>query len=243
MQDKLNTNTNKKGGNRDGEWISNLFPNRVKCAACNGTISTHNAKCGDVIQRYFKCSTARQDNTKCQCRRMLVINAIEEDFFLLFQKEHPSELLGKQTTSHQLKVAKLNVAIKAEEKTQDDISKMFGKYPVKAIDKALAESTARMDALTTQRDELSQAQRAISNAPSSVVNIRKALNLADDNLDKAANQIVKALADLETRKRLVQYLPNIVDHLTVDLEKGSYTITTKDGKTSGNRSVVDLPTL
>ncbi len=75
LQIKLSQNKGRKGGTKS-RWHSNLFPNRVRCAACGASVTTHNTKGGKGKPlRYFRC--------KCQLGG-LPIAKIEKDFFLSF---------------------------------------------------------------------------------------------------------------------------------------------------------------
>lgn len=247
LQTKLAENRNKKGGPREGEWISNLFPNRVKCAHCGGTVSTQNGRCGKVIQRYYKCHDARLDQAKCHVRRMLVITAVEQDFFLLFLRQHPSELIGKHTARHQAEIARLNAEIKRMDALLDRVAEDYRQYPSERLAKEMAAFEAKKAGLVTLREETNRAMLAQSKAPAAMQDIRRALALMDgddvSHFDRAATQVIDALQSPEVRRRLVQLLPSIVDHITVDLEKGAYSITTTDQRTTGFRSVVDVPTI
>ena len=86
LQAKLSQNKGRRGGKRGNDWISNLFPNRVRCAACGASVTTHNTKGGadtykgTTVRRYYRCSA------KCRAyfREMARIDAVEIDFFMLF---------------------------------------------------------------------------------------------------------------------------------------------------------------
>jgi hypothetical protein len=78
----LSRNTGRKGGTKSG-WHSNLFPNRIRCAACGASVTTHNVDGGKgkpKTTRYYRCSA------KCRTfhRAMVRIDAVEVDFFMLF---------------------------------------------------------------------------------------------------------------------------------------------------------------
>ncbi|MGO8678047.1 MAG: recombinase family protein [Limisphaerales bacterium] len=79
LQAKLKQNEARKGGTKSG-WHSSLFPNRVWCASCKASVTTHNAKGGLRVRRYYRCSA------RCGTyySKMVRIDAVESDFFMLF---------------------------------------------------------------------------------------------------------------------------------------------------------------
>lgn len=243
LQTKLNDNQKRKGGTRTGDWIANLFPNRCVCSNCKGHITTSQGR----NARYYMCLDSRLHPDKCEVRRMLNIQDIEEDFFLLFLKQYPSELIGKNTIDFQTKIANVNARIKDVEREQEDASQLLGKFPVKALEKKFGEIQSQMDQLVKERDELKRQMTTATNAPDAITSIKKALKVMEKDggysFNQSANQVIEALKSPSVRKQLLQLIPSIVECITIDMEAGSYAITTKDGNTTSFRSVVELPTI
>ena len=83
LQVKLSQNKGRKGGTKS-RWHSNLFPNRVKCAVCSHSVTTHNTQTAEGKKlRYYVC------HGKCKRlhRYSARIEAVELDFFMLFVPE------------------------------------------------------------------------------------------------------------------------------------------------------------
>lgn len=79
LQATLSHNKGRRGGRRANDWISNLFPNRVRCAACGASVSTHNTEGAQgKPQRCYRCSK------RCQEWARMPIDRIENDFFQSF---------------------------------------------------------------------------------------------------------------------------------------------------------------
>lgn len=237
LQYKLRMNKDKKGGNRQGQWISNLFPGKVICSNCGGTVSTQNGKCGNVIQRFYKCSTARFNTTKCNVRRMIPISNLEEDFFILQLNQHPSQLTDKNTNSYELNISKVNNQINDIDKLITEAVELLGKIPAKALEAKLTALNNEKQNLIQEREELNHTMINVSNAPEALTDIKKAIQGLEEEFITTLEQVQKALQDPDIRSKLVKLLPNLVDHLTVDLVNKQYTITYLDGKTTNKEYI------
>ena len=87
----------------------------------------------------YSCKDRRVD--ACSAKGTVNIRALEVSFFMLFRKEHPVELLGKQTVRSNGAIAKLKIRIRELDKAIDDATALIGKLPIKALETKLGSLT------------------------------------------------------------------------------------------------------
>jgi DNA invertase Pin-like site-specific DNA recombinase len=239
LRAKLAENVARKGGSPKSDYIASLFRNRCRCAKCGGTVTSSST--------YYYCRGKAMHT--CDAYGTITIRALEMDFFMLFLQEHPAVLLGKQTVKGNGTVAALKARIRDLDKAIEDATSLVGKLPIKALE-------AKLTALVKERD---QAAREIENAnlkmlsaasaPTALESIKKTLSaftkLAGDyagtkqeaRLVKAIELLRRQLGDNETRKKLLNLLPTLVNQLVLDIEHKRYRIVNHVGEVSGWRQL------
>ena len=245
LQSRLHDNKNRKGS---GTIIANLFRNRVKCSVCGHTVSAQNCK-GYYV---YYCLNHRYNKTKCKVASTLFTKLIEQDFFGLFMEESPSQLLGKQTSQHSAKIDTLKSTLTELDKTIADVADFIGKLPMAEVSSKLTKLEAQRQATKSELDELNRVMLSSHNAPTAFNTIKQSILKWDSSkqgsrvegeamyeFSMAANKMIDELNDADTRKRLLNILPSLVQHLEVDLEKGCYRIKNIAGELSDWREVMD----
>jgi DNA invertase Pin-like site-specific DNA recombinase len=222
LQAKLSDNKNKKGGNPSTDVIANLFRNRVKCV-CGGSVRAEHG--------FYRCRN-REIGT-CKHKGSIAIKNVEEDFFALFLQEQPTALLGKHTPKHNAEIARLKARINEIEKGIDDATALVGKFPISQLEATLTALVQDKEALNEQLETASHKLLSASNAPLAFDSIKKAIRKTDDvNLDKVMREMIKQLQDNDTRKRLLEMLPTLVQRLEMNMEKGQYRVVNASGEVS-----------
>jgi DNA invertase Pin-like site-specific DNA recombinase len=229
LQSKLDQNLLKRSGKRQGEWISNLLPNRVRCSQCGGTVSTHNSKCGNVKQRYYKCNNARVG--KCSIRHMLRTDLIEESLFLEFFAKQPKQLIGN-ANDYQDKVARIESELRDIEQQASIATEALSISDFAPLKKRFAALQTRKNALLKERETLTRLQVSSTDTPRAFGDIRKALKIIDKDarsFNEIARIVIASLKDADIRNKLVAVLPSLLSVVEVDLNKGAYRVQRKDG--------------
>lgn len=255
LKSRLNANKDKRGGLRDGEWIANLFPNKCKCAKCGTTLaSSKTAKRNGEIYRYYKCKTHRVNREKCNVRKMLPIDMVEDYFFLYFIQQQPNTLTTKNNQEHEAVIANLELEIS---KVTDSIVKAvetLEQITSEELIKKLSKLEAVKKNLVDQKNEATRKMIDATTMPESINSIREGLKILNikagidgkDYLD--TNVFMKAVKELHTmlrnpdiRQKLLLEIPKVVERVTIDLEQKLITFTAKDGTSNTYGEVVELP--
>jgi hypothetical protein len=234
LRAKLSDNKNKKGGNPSTDAIANLFRNRIKCL-CGGSVRAQHG--------FYRCRNKETD--KCKYHGSMVIKEIEQDFFGLFLQEQPEALLGKHTPKHNQEIARLKTRLADIEQGIDDATALLGKLPISQLEAKLTALVQDKEALNEQLETASHKLLSASNAPNVYLDIKAAIQKWDKTkpdtkadgkamheFNQAANQLVDQLADNETRKRLLDLVPGLVQRLEMDFQKGYYRIVNASGEIS-----------
>jgi DNA invertase Pin-like site-specific DNA recombinase len=239
LRAKLAENKTRKGGSPKSYYIASLFRNRCRCAKCGGTVTSSS--------NYYYCRGKSMHT--CDALGTIRINALEMDFFGLFLQEHPAILLGKQTVKGNGTIATIKARVRQLDKDIDDATNLIGKLPITALE-------AKLTALVKEREAAAKGIEAANlkmlsavSAPTALESIKKTLSaftsLAGDyagtrqeqKLVKAIEQLRLQLANNETRKKLLNVLPTLVDRLVLDIERKRYQIVNHAGEVSGWRQL------
>jgi hypothetical protein len=222
---RLADNKEKRGGGAGSDRVANLFRNRCKCAVCGGSVCTqHNV--------YFCCGR-RLD--KCESKHSVKIANIEADFFLLFLKESPAVLLGKQTTKHNGTISNLKANVADIEAEIDKITALTKKLSISQLETKLTALVKQRDNAAKELEAANMVMLSNTNAPAVFDEIKSILlrdNLDVDDIDKALRIIQEQLKDNEVRKRLLEMLPSIVKRLEINTTTGQYRIVNTAGDVS-----------
>ena len=242
LKEKLRQNTNRKGGLAKKQSIRNLFANRVQCAKCGGAVTVitpgdkHRKGDNGNIRTYYQCRNSPRFGGKC-CGLAIPVKNVEEDFFVLFLKEQPTELLGKHNVEHSNKVAEIQSRIALHDKRIENLAKAVAATDnLPQVVKELNTEKAKRDKATAELEEANRAMLSANNAPLAFDSIKKAIRKTDDaNLDKVMREMIRQLQGTDTRKRLLEMLPALVQRLEMNIEKGEYRIVNASGAISAWR--------
>jgi hypothetical protein len=231
---KLAENRNRRGGNPRGDRIDNLFRGRVRCLHCGTTMTSNH--------HYYRCRAKAVG--QCKVRGCVRSARLEEDFFMLFLQEQPSVLLGKNTVKSNGAAAHLKTRIRQLDQAIEDATALIGKMPIKAVETKLTALVKERETAGKELEAINLRMLSSAAAPVAFENIRQTLsafvNLPKDHagtpeeaaLVKAIEQLREQLADNEVRKKLLNLLPTLVNHLVVDVEKKRYRIVNHAGEKS-----------
>ena len=235
----LAKNSSRKGGNAAGETVANLFRNRCRCAKCGGAINT--------TRTYYHCSGHKK--RVCDVGGNVQVRRIEEDFFMFALMEHPSVLLGKANVKHNGEMAALNARISDVDKQIADATNLLGKLPISQLEAKLTVLVKERETLGREQEATNARMLSATTAPSAFSSIKDTLtafaklpaDYADTPEEKAVVQVIKQLraqlSNAEIRRKLLNVIPSLVDHLDIDLEKKTYRIVNHAGEKSEWRKV------
>ena len=229
LQAKLRENTARKGGNREGQSIANLFRNRCRCSKCGGSISTQHSDKGRV-KYYYKCQDARYG--KCDVRKMMPVYPIEQQFFFNILQETPTAILGKQTTEYQNELARLKTGLAHCDKVAADISELIGSFPISEIKTRLGSNEVKREGFKQAITELNYRMAQDKSVPGAIDDLKAVFSDYKDKT-KAAQaifRVVQALEDPSIRAKLLNIIPSIVNRIDIDLEKRTYSVTLVNGE-------------
>ena len=247
LKAKLSENKNKKGGcgNTGSDTIANLFRNRGKCI-CGGSVR---AGAGA-----YRCRD--RELGKCQHKGSMWIKEIEEDFFGLFIQEQPEALLGKHTPKHNQEISRLKSLIAQLDKGIDDATHLIGKLPISQLEAKLTALVKERDTLNEQLETESHKILSANNAPNSFADIKTAILKWDKakygsqqegeamyEFNQAGMILMEQLANNDTRKKLLDLLPALVQRLEMDFTKSQYRIVNASGEVSAWREIIGMDTM
>lgn len=239
---KLADNRGRKGGERAGQRIGNLFRNRMRCAVCGGAVAT--AGTGS----YYFCR-ARSLGGDCKAKGVVSVRAVEQDCFMLVLQEHPAVLLGKRAVKSNAAVGALKARINELDKAIEDAANLIGKLPVKALESRLTALVKQREAAGQELERASAAMLSAESAPAAFESIKAMLagvgkagadyagSKQEAAVIKAIDQLHDQLDDHETRRKLLNLLPSLVHHLELDIPGRRYRVCNHAGELSGWRSV------
>ncbi len=262
---RLRANVERRGGNAHSDYVANLFRNRCKCAACEGTVTSQRS---GTKHLYF-CKNRRVG--ECKTKRMVNIGNLEADFFLYFLQSSPEELLGKQDGEHDAKATAIQSRIGKLDKDIAAAMELIGAVPIAELKTKLAAMEAKRQQAKAELDALNHSMLSVS-TPQAFMDIKavfsrlrsypviklergpsghfegpdidevwekhwEEVDEAAAKLDKYRGAIAKTLKDNSVRKRLLQLLPSIVSHVIINLEKNAYAVVFHNGKQSEWRTV------
>lgn len=239
LRAKLADNLNRKGGSPKSDYIANLFRNRCKCAKCGATVTT--------THTVYSCKGRRTD--ECDVRGTVNIRGLELDFFMLFLQEHPAVLLGKQTVKSNSMVAALKGRIRDLDKALEDAASLVGKLPIKALEAKLTALVKEREAAGRELEASNLKMMGAAAAPMALESIKRTLasfaklgadyagSKQEKAMVKAVEKLREQLEDNETRKKLLNLLPSLVDHLVIDVAKKRYRIVNHAGEASAWRQL------
>jgi len=234
---KLADNRGRRGGDRAGQRIGNLFRNRVRCAACGGAAAT--ASNGG----YYFCR-ARSLGADCKAKGVVSVRAVEQDFFLLVLQEHPAVLLGKRAVKSNGAVTALKARISALDKDLEDGANMLGKLPISQLERKLAALVKEREAVGRELEAANAKMLSSISAPAAFESIKSTLGAfaklgadyarskQEAALVKAIEQLRRQLDDNDTRSKLLNLLPSLVSHLVLDIEGKRYQVVNHAGEVS-----------
>lgn len=253
IETKLYANRNSKGGLGRGETVLNLFSNRVICAHCGGKATTqHNPGRNkppgftNWNQCSYKCKTARFNKKLCTHRYFVNVRDIEMDYFMLFLRDDPSNVIGKADNKKQYLITGLEKDIA---RLSAEINKMAPSAFVPEVQAAIQiknqERLTLQEQLVTERHEsallsdVPMAYNEIKKVVQGVIDANKNDNVdqAYSEFDRAAHSLDKILSDNETRKKLLKAIPSLVTNLEVNFDEASYRVRDNLGRLSAWRKL------
>ncbi|HOD64922.1 MAG TPA: recombinase family protein [Smithellaceae bacterium] len=243
---KLADNRGRKGGGGKGERIGNLFRNRVRCSACGGAVAT--AGTGS----YYFCR-GRSLGRDCKAGGVVSVAKLELDFFTFVLCEHPAALLGKRAVKSSGAAAALKARMRDLDKAIEEAADLVGKLPIKALEAKLTALVKQREAVGRELEATSAKLLSAEAAPAAYAGIKAALSSlagvanveadlrpgskAETDFVEAIEELRRQLADGETRKRLLNLLPSLVDHLELDIAGKRYRVVNHAGEASGWRQL------
>ena len=238
---KLAEHSGRKGGDRAGQRIVNLFRNRVKCAHCGKTIATCNSQ-------FYICKN-RTGGGDCEAKGCVTVRRVEDDFFALVLMEHPALLLGRATIKRNGTVAALRARIRDLDKALDDAADLIGQLPLAAVQRKLTALAKQRETAGQELERASAEMLSAESAPAAFENLKATLagfaklgegyagTKQEAALAKAWRELRRQLADGEIRQRLLNIIPALVNHLELDIPGKRYRVVNHAGERSGWRSV------
>lgn len=232
LQAALFTNGKRKGGQTEDSFTTNLFRNYCKCSNCGGTVGTfrgHQAKSTGKWQRYFRCS--RRSDGLCDVHHCVSTEAVEMDFFGNYLLEYPDQMLiGLDKTSQQrLKALKTRLA--CIDKEAEDAIRLLGIYKVESIEAKLKGLKIEREALEKEIKDQTRQCQVNQAAPGHWRELMELLKIdtanaqgSIDKLNVASCAMKNQLQDNELRKKLYQYIPQLVKGIKLDLKGKRYAV-------------------
>ena len=241
LQAKLRENRSRKGA---GEYVANLFRNRVKCAHCGGAIRTAKSH----VHRLYTC-TAKQVKT-CSSKYSIRVSEIELDFFLLYLQQAPDTLLAKNTPKHTEIVAAMTAELAEHDKAIADTIKLIGVVNVIELQTKLADLNQKREVVQGILEKVNAGMISSQSAPKALTDVKGIVSRllkasghteaqATKDFLKVANDFEAALKDNTIRKQLLALLPSIVSSIIIDTTKGRYRVVSINGVESEWRNVVE----
>lgn len=237
LQAKLRQNKSRKGGGREGEYIANLFRNRVRCAHCGGSVSTQMSNKGRV-KYYYKCQDARYG--KCEVRSMVPVYKIELDFFTFCLQSMPASLLGDDNQKEMGEMAASTKRLSDLDRKFKDAKELIGVLPIAELKVMLMDIETERQ---TERERLNTISRKItanSSVPSAFGNLKELLAAGyslSPQLGAAFDEVSRQLEDGKMRGKLLAIIPSLLDHITIDFQQDQYCVTWLNGKDSERRKL------
>ncbi len=234
LRAKLAENSQRKGGNPNSDHVANLFRNRCRCAKCGGTITTNHA--------FYTCK--RKRTGQCNVRGVVRIRLVEQDFFRRFLREHPVVLLGKATVKSNGAVAALKARIRDLDKALDDAADLIGQLPLAAVQRKLTALAKQRETAGQELERASAAMLSSESGPAAFESIKAMLagvakvgenykgTRAEARAVRAIRQLHQQLDDNETRRKLLNLLPTLINHVIIDVEKKRYQVVNHAGELS-----------
>ncbi len=234
---RMADNKGRRGGSPKSDYIGNLFRNRCRCAKCGGNVTSSST--------FYYC----RNRLTPQCHGTVKNQLVEMDFFMLFLQEHPSVLLGKQAIRNNGAMDALKARARELEKALSDATDLIGKLPIKALETKLTALNQEREQVGKELEAASMKMLSSATAPAAFASIRQTLSAfaslpadyagtaEEAEMVKVIEQLRERLSDNETRKKLLNLLPSLVDHLVIDVEKKRYKIVNHAGESSGWRQL------
>ena len=238
---KLADNRERKGGGPKSDRIANLFRNRCRCSKCGGTVTSSST--------YYYCRG--KGMRTCDAYGTIRIAALELDFFTFVLCEHPAALLGKRAVKSSGAAAALKARMRDLDKAIEEAADLVGKLPIKALEAKLTALVKQREAVGRELEATSAKLLSAEAAPAAYAGIKAALSSlagvanveadlrpgskAETDFVEAIEELRRQLADGETRKRLLNLLPSLVDHLELDIPGKRYRVVNHAGEALGWR--------
>lgn len=232
LQAALFTNGTRRGGQRENTFTTNLFRHHCKCANCGGTVQTmrgHQAKSTGRWQRYFRCSH-RSDGI-CEVHNCASTEALEMDFFGKYLLDFPDQVLLGLDKASQQRLKALRTRLACVDKEAEDAGRLLGIYTTASLETKLKALKTERDELETQIKEQTRDCALSHEAPGAWRQLMDLLKMdptntngSIDKLNVASCALRDQLQDNELRKKLVQYVPQLIKGIKIDLKGKRYAV-------------------
>ena len=171
----------------------------------------------------------------------LRMDAIEMDFFGSYLRNYPAQVLASQDQVLQSRINSLRERIGVCDQHLADAAELIGQVPVKALaDKMRKVNDEKVAAQGELEKQLRQnwQMNAAPTAWQDVLNTFKATSGETiTELNAASEELRKELSDPDTRRRLRELIPAIINNIVVDLKNERYAVLDLSGKRGPWRDV------
>jgi hypothetical protein len=171
---------------------------------------------------------------------MIPAHLVEKSFFGLFLQELPLDLVGKNTPKHQNNIAALKRDIATITTKIEDTARLAGELDLDELKTRLVDLKAQRENKNGMLQEEIDRMRQESDLPSAVEDLKSIIK-SDDGLEIAVafSVMSQELKDQSVRAKILNLIPSLVNQLTIDLEKWTYTVTLSTGKQSKPQTIVN----
>jgi DNA invertase Pin-like site-specific DNA recombinase len=243
LQTIIKQNNQRKGGVGKG-GVANIFANRCQCFRCKGTVGVCTMQQGK--RSYLFCRNARMDG-ECSTG-MIQTRSVELDFFLHYLQESPGDLMRKNNTEHEEKIAHGQSVIMGYDKEIAKIMSLLETLPIAELRSKLTTLENKRQAAKEELEKINAVMLSSGNAPRALQSVKDIISEMGGNttghIDRESKEYAKLvdrislhLNNQETRKKLLSLLPSLIKGLIVDTTGKRYAVVNHSGNQSNWRKV------
>lgn len=224
IQNKLELNKNRRGGSKT-DYVANLFRNRIRCKYCGGSICSAFVK---TKLYYYKCLS--HTYRKCDCSRQIRIKRFEESFCLNILFGNPNYYEVNQDKAIELELTKLQTDRNNINQKINQLLELNETIDLVNIKERLTNYKQQLEDIETRIHQLNQQTYNQSNIPkytSQLIKLWKD-NVGEDlfgnEFSKMLNNMETKLKDNEVRKQILNFVPNIINYIVMDLVNATFQV-------------------
>ena len=232
---------NSKATGKSGRCV-NIFKTIARCSECDASMNMivkymdpRSKKVFDKPYRYLRCPS-RSTGKICSNLRMYPLGIIEEEFFGVFMKKNPKDLIGKDASAETKRIRVLMTKSQAKLDTTSkriaNLVKMDDALGIPEVIAALQKENTLRATVKAECDQLALKLKESQLSVGHFDNIQKLFANIDKDMkgfDDAMRRMEIALQDNTLRKTLKTELPLMVGSIKVDTERQQFEVFNRSG--------------